>query len=314
MSSPSVKIEQLLESRASMIDRELNLLSYAIEPPELAEIIRYALAQRGKKIRASMLTLTCEAVGGNLAKALVPAVVVEMIHNTSLILDDVIDASDTRRGRKTINSMWGNNMALIACDAMLALAIRQASRSDAQMTSSIIECASTSLLCLAEGEAMELVKKDYTTKDYFRIAERKTASLFRASAEVGALVGGGSPREVEALGHYGNSVGVAFQIKDDILDVMSSNDVLGKPTLIDLRMDRPTLVMLLAREDGLSRDTMMSMSQEELRKALAPSVERAEALAGKKVAEAKGYLNNVRDSPARDRLVELGDFVMTRKK
>ena len=135
MSSKQSRIERLLEQRGLLVDNELSLLSVRVEPPELAEVVRYALALRGKKVRASLLTLSCEAVGGSLSRALIPAVVVEMVHNTSLILDDVIDASDLRRGRKTINARWGNNMALIACDAMLALAIREAVRADIKLTS-----------------------------------------------------------------------------------------------------------------------------------------------------------------------------------
>ena len=144
----------MLEQRGMLVDKELSLLSVKVEPPELSEVVRYALELRGKKIRACLVTLACEAVGGSVLPALVPAVVVEMVHNTSLILDDVIDRSDLRRGRKTINSRWGNDMALIACDALLALAIRQIARTDVRLTTAIIESASGSLLQLAEGEAL----------------------------------------------------------------------------------------------------------------------------------------------------------------
>lgn len=130
MKRTSDDIEKLLETRAALIDKEFDLLSYAIEPPELAEVVRYALSQRGKRVRSTMLTLSCEAVGGSLSTALVPAMVVEMIHNASLIMDDVIDASDMRRGKATVNARWGKDLALVACDAMLALAIKRASGSD----------------------------------------------------------------------------------------------------------------------------------------------------------------------------------------
>lgn len=314
MRGPSVDIENVLEKRAALIDKEMGLLSYIIEPPELAEAVRYALTQKGKKVRASLLTLSCEAVGGNVAQAMVPAVVVEMIHSTSLVLDDVIDAAETRRGRSTINHRWGNNMALIACDALLALAIKQASRSNAKLTAAIIECAANSMLSLAEGEALELVRKDYTLKDYYKIAERKTASLFSASSEIGALVGGGTDREIKALKHYGTCIGTAFQIKDDILDVTSSNDSLGKPTLIDLKMDRPTMIMLLARESGLTREKMLAMSREDLRDALQPSIARAESIALEQIEEAKRQLEYVRAGQPRDLLYALGDYVLARSK
>ncbi len=314
MKGSSVEIENVLESRAALIDKEMAMLSFVIEPPELAEVIKYAMTQKGKKVRASLLTISCEAVGGHIAQALVPAVVVEMIHNTSLILDDIIDAAETRRGRSTINHRWGNNMALIACDAMLAMAIRQASRSNAEMTGAIIECAANSMLSLAEGEALELVKKDYSIKDYFKIAERKTASLFSASAEVGALVGNGTDKEVKALKQYGTCIGIAFQIKDDILDVTSSSDSLGKPTLIDLKMDRPTIIMLLAQESGLTREKMLAMGSEELREALKPSVAKAESIAVDKIDEAIRHLDAVRPGHSRDLLYQLGDYVLNRSR
>ena len=308
------EIEKLLESRGALIEREISMLSVRIEPPELAEVVRYALSQHGKKVRASLLTIASEAVGGSLAKALVPAVMVEMVHNTSLILDDVIDASDMRRGRKTINSRWGNDMALLACDAMIALAIRQAVKTDLKLSVSIIECASDSLLNLAEGEAMELIQKDFTTADYYRIADNKTASLFRASAEVGGLVGGGSKEEVAALRDYGRNIGMAFQIRDDVLDFRHDGEVTGKPALIDLKMDRPTLVLLLARESGLSREMMLSMEHEELLRELTPHLDHAGVIAREYMETAKGCLRPIKESYAKDMLIDLADFVVTRNK
>lgn len=306
------RIERLLEQRGRLIENELSLLSVRVEPPELAEVVRYALAQRGKKIRASLLMLACEAVGGSVAQALIPAVVVEMVHNTSLILDDVIDASDMRRGRKTINSRWGSNMALIACDAMLALAIREAAKTDVRLTSSIIDSASRSLLQLAEGEALELVRQDCSIADYFHIAECKTASLFRAAAEAGALSGGGSDVETASLRRYGNSLGIAFQIRDDVLDFLPGDGATGKPGLIDLKMGRPTLVLLLAKEDGLTREKLLAMGMADLLEAISPAIGRAEAIARDKVEEAKRELAPIRDSEAKEMLVELADFVVAR--
>ncbi len=314
MSSKQSRIERLLEQRGLLVDNELSLLSVRVEPPELAEVVRYALALRGKKVRASLLTLSCEAVGGSLSRALIPAVVVEMVHNTSLILDDVIDASDLRRGRKTINARWGNNMALIACDAMLALAIREAVRTDIKLTSAIIESASGSLLKLAEGEALELVRRDCSLGDYFHIAECKTASLFRTAAEAGALAGGGSEEEMAALRNYGLCLGIAFQIRDDVLDFLPDDGTTGKPGLIDLKMDRPTLVLLLAKEDGLTREKLLALEKADLLEALSPAIARAEAIAREKVEEAKRALAPVRESEAKDMLVELGDFVVARQR
>jgi geranylgeranyl diphosphate synthase type I len=314
MESSLKDIEAVLERRAALIDHRLSLLSYAIEPSSLSEVVGYALAQRGKRIRSTVLTLACESVGGDMDRAITPALAVEMLHNTSLVLDDIIDGSEIRRGMSTINNRWGNEMALIACDVMLSLAIREITRSELGLTKPMIECVADSMLRLAEGEAMELEKRDFTVNDYYRIADKKTASLFSASAESGALVGSGDRRQIEVLRSYGRHLGMAFQIRDDILDFTSNTEHMGKPAFLDLKMNRPTLIMILATKDGLSRDKMLSMEKQRLLDALGPYIDEAGAIAIKKAAEAKGSLNGISEGIARKRLEALCEYVVSRSK
>ncbi|HTX43898.1 MAG TPA: polyprenyl synthetase family protein [Methanocella sp.] len=314
MASSLKDIEAVLETRAALIDGRLSMLSYAIEPSSLSEVVRYALAQKGKRIRSTVLTLACEAVGGDMDRAITPALAVEMLHNTSLVLDDIIDGSEIRRGKATLNNRWGNEMALIACDVMLSLAIREITRSELGLTKPMIECVSDSMLRLAEGEAMELEKHNFTVNDYYRIADKKTASLFSASAESGALVGNGDHRQIEALKSYGRHLGMAFQARDDILDFTSNTEHLGKPAFLDLKMNRPTLVMILATNDGLSRERMLSMDRQKLLDALVPYIDQAGSVAIKKAAEAKIALNGIPGSLARERLEALCDYVVSRSK
>lgn len=314
MESSFKDIEAVLEKRASMIDNRLSMLAYAIEPNSLSQVVKYALEQKGKRIRSTVLTLSCEAVSGDVDRAIVPAMAVEMLHNTSLVLDDIIDMSDIRRGKATINNRWGNEMALIACDAMLSLAIREITRSDLGLTKQMIDCVADSMLRLGEGEALELEKKQFTLDDYYKIAEKKTASLFSASAESGALVGNASAKHVEALRQYGRHLGLAFQARDDILDFTSETEQIGKPAFIDLKMNRPTLVMILASNDGLSRERMLGMGREELLAELKPFIENAESVSRKEAAEAKRSLEAIPSGLPRDRLEMLCDYVVARKK
>jgi len=314
MDSSLKDIEAVLEARAALIDSRLSMLSYAIEPSALSEVVRYAIAQKGKRIRSTVLTLACESVGGNMDRAIAPALAVEMLHNTSLVLDDIIDGSDIRRGKATINNRWGNEMALIACDVMLSLAIREITRSELGLTKPMIECVADSMLRLAEGEAMELEKQDFTVNDYYRIADKKTASLFSASAESGALVGNGDRRQIDALKSYGKHLGMAFQIRDDVLDFTSDTEHMGKPAFLDLKMNRPTLVMIMATNDGLSRERMLSMDRKKLLEALGPYIGEAAAMAMKKSAEAKGLLASIPDGTPRRRLMALCDYVVSRTK
>ena len=314
MESSIKDIEAVLEKRAAMIDSRLSMLAYAIEPASLSEVVKYALSQRGKRIRSTILTLSCEAVGGDMDKAITPAMAVEMLHNTSLVLDDIIDKSDIRRGKATINSRWGNEMALIACDVMLSLAIREITRSDLGLTKQMIECVADSMLRLAEGEALELEKKHFTINDYYKIAEKKTASLFSASAESGALVASADAKSVDALQRYGRHLGLAFQARDDILDFTSETEQIGKPAFLDLKMNRPTLVMILATNDGLSREKMLGMDRDELLGELRPFIEEASSISQKEAAEARRSLEPIPEGLARDRLEALCEYVVSRKK
>jgi geranylgeranyl diphosphate synthase, type I len=314
MENPIKDIETVLESRAAIMDGKLSMLAYAIEPQSLSDVVRYALSQKGKRIRATILTLACEAVGGDMESAIAPALAVEMLHNTSLVLDDIIDRSELRRGKATINNRWGNEMALIACDVLLSLAMREITRSDLGLTKPMIECVADSMLRLAEGEALELEKRQFTVKDYYKIADKKTASLFRASAESGALVGNASGKQVEAFRKYGGDLGLAFQVKDDILDFTADSGQIGKPSFIDLRMNRPTLIMILAANDGLSREKMLAMDKEKLLDELKPYLDEGNAIAVKKAAEAKSHLKILPDSIAKGRLETLCEYVVTRNK
>lgn len=313
MESSLKDIEALMEKRASMIDSRLNALAYAIEPMSLSEVVRYALSLKGKRIRTTVLTLSCEAAGGDMERAMAPAMAVEMLHNTSLVLDDIIDKSDIRRGKATINNRWGNEMALIACDVMLSLAIREITRSDLGLTKQMIDCVADSMLRLAEGEALELEKKKFTIDDYYKIADKKTASLFSASAESGALVGNADQKYVKALQQYGRSLGLAFQARDDILDFTGTEQI-GKTAFLDLKMNRPTLVMILAADDGFSREDMLGMDRDRLLGELEPYIEKAGSISREKAEEAKRYLDVIPESLARDRLEILCEYVVSRKK
>ncbi len=313
MESSLKDIEALMEKRASMIDGKLAALAYAIEPMSLSEVVRYALSLKGKRIRTTVLTLSCEAAGGAMERAIAPAMAVEMLHNTSLVLDDIIDRSDVRRGKATINNRWGNEMALIACDVMLSLAIREITRSDLGLTKQMIDCVADSMLRLGEGEALELEKKKFTVDDYYKIADKKTASLFSASAESGALVGNAEQKYVKALHQYGRSLGLAFQVRDDILDFTGTEQI-GKTAFLDLKMNRPTLVMILAANDGLSREEMLDMDRDMLLGRLEPFIEEAGAISRAKAEEAKRYLDPIPESLARDRLEILCEYVVSRKK
>jgi len=302
-------IEELLAQRASLVDGEMPSLLMDIKPPELAAAVSYAISSKGKRIRPALVTLASEAVGGTAEKAYFAAASIELIHSSSLVLDDVIDKSEKRRGRSTVHTLWGNDMALLTVQILAALSLRIASRDPR-----LIHAIADSLFYMGEGEAMELVEFAKDKKSYLDLAFRKTGSLFSSAAEVGALVGGGDKTQINHLKEFGNHIGLAFQIRDDILDCISREDDLGKPVKKDLFMGRPSIVLLDAMNSGISIERMMKCNNGELMHLVSDSIENAKNVAYEEFDIAKSHIDNLDDSYAKTKLNELGKYIITRSK
>jgi geranylgeranyl diphosphate synthase type I len=302
-------IEQLLAQRASLVDSEMPNLLSDIKPPELAAAVTYAILSKGKRIRPALVTLASEAVGGTAEKACFAAASIELIHSSSLVLDDVIDKSDKRRGKSTVHALWGNDMALLTVQILAALSLRIAARDPR-----LIHAIADSLFYMGEGEAMELVDFAKDKKSYLDLAFRKTGSLFSSAAEVGALVGGGNETQINDLKDFGNHIGIAFQIRDDILDCISKEDELGKPIKKDLFMGRPSIVLLDAINSGISIERMMKCNNGELMHLVSNSIENAKRSAREEFEIAISKLDNLDNSFAKTKLNELGEYIITRSK
>jgi geranylgeranyl diphosphate synthase type I len=304
-----MEIEQLLAQRARLVDAELPNLLVDIKPPELAAAVAYAIASKGKRIRPALVTLACEAVGGTAEDACFAAASIELIHSSSLVLDDVIDKSEKRRGRYTIHTLWGNDMALLTVQILAALSLKIAARDPR-----LIHAIADSLFYMGEGEAMELVDFARDKKSYLELAFRKTGSLFSSAAEVGAVVGGGDETHIKSLTQFGNHLGIAFQIRDDILDCISKEEDLGKPVKKDLFMGRPSIVLLDAINSGISIERMMKCNNGELMHLVSDSIDYAQKVAREEIELAKGHIEKLNEGTAKAKLKELGEYIINRSK
>lgn len=302
-------IEQLLTAYSDVLDRELASIALKVKPKELGDAVAYALESRGKRIRPALTMLSCLTVGGSLEDARKAAVAVELVHTSSLVLDDVIDKSEKRRGRDTIHTIWGENIALLTIELLISLALR-AALGDVRLTQAI----SKSLFFMGEGEAIELVNVPTDEKEYLDLAFRKTGALFGASAFMGAVVGGGDDESVECLEQFGNHLGIAFQIQDDILDCISSEEDLGKPVKQDLFMGRPSIVLIDAVNRGIAKEEMLSCNNGELMELVSDSILYARRLAAEQVRIARSYLSRIDSGESGKQLEMLCDYVINRNK
>jgi len=228
---------EYLERRRDRVEERLEAVIDAVEPDELTEEVGHVVLSGGKRVRPTVTVLVCEALGGDPADAVDFAVGIELVHNASLVIDDIIDESELRRGTPAAWDKFGHGPAIIASDGLLGEAFALFSSDERAMQS-----VSEAMVELGEGEATELIAQPTNETEYMELARRKTGALFRAAAELGAIAAQADPYTVEAMGEYAQRVGVAFQMRDDVLDATSDAETLGKPAGHDAEMERPSLV------------------------------------------------------------------------
>ncbi|WP_226022744.1 polyprenyl synthetase family protein [Halomicrobium salinisoli] len=228
---------EYLERRRDLVEDRLEAVLDGVEPETLSEEVGHVALAGGKRVRPTVTVLICEALGGDPEDAVDFAVGIELVHNASLVIDDIIDESDVRRGTPSAWSAFGHGPAIIASDGLLGEAFALFSADERAM-----QAVAESMVELGEGEATELVAEPTDEDEYMELARRKTGALFRAAAELGAIAAGADPHAVEAVGEYAERVGVAFQMRDDVLDATADAEKLGKPAGQDAEMDRPSFV------------------------------------------------------------------------
>jgi geranylgeranyl diphosphate synthase type I len=228
---------EYLEARRDRVEERLNAVIERVQPDELAEEIGHVALSGGKRVRPTVTVLVCETLGGDPEDAVDYAVGIELVHNASLVIDDIIDESEVRRGTPAAWAAFGHGPAIIASDGLLGEAFALFSADERAM-----QTVAEAMVELGEGEATELVAQPTNETEYMELARRKTGALFRAAAELGAIAADADPYTVEAMGEYAQRVGVAFQMRDDVLDATADAETLGKPTGHDAEMERPSLV------------------------------------------------------------------------
>jgi len=258
-------------------------------PQRLHESIRYSVMAPGKRLRPILVMASAEAVGGSAEAVLPTACALECIHAFSLIHDDLpcMDDDDTRRGRPTNHKVFGEAMALLAGDALLALAFELvASNASAvapdRLVSAVAMIARASgTWGMVGGQVMDIEAEGRPISGEWlqQIHARKTGALLTASSVVGALLAGGAEEQLERLREYGAHVGLAFQIADDILDVVGDEEKIGKPVGSDQKQDKATYPKLYGLERSLAMARTESTAAIAAVEPLGPSAEPLRAIA-----------------------------------
>ncbi|MDI9618758.1 short chain isoprenyl diphosphate synthase IdsA [Methanothermobacter sp.] len=322
------EVLDILRKYSEVADKKIMECISDITPDTLLKASEHLITAGGKKIRPSLALLSCEAVGGDPGDAAGVAAAIELIHTFSLIHDDIMDDDEMRRGEPSVHVIWGEPMAILAGDVLFSKAFEAVIRNgDSERVKDALAVVVDSCVKICEGQALDMgfeERLDVTEDEYMEMIYKKTAALIAAATKAGAIMGGASEREVEALEDYGKFIGLAFQIHDDYLDVVSDEESLGKPVGSDIAEGKMTLMVVKALEEASEedRERLISIlgSGDEGRAAEAIEIfERygaahyAHEVALDYVKMAKERLEILEESDAKDALMMIADFVLERE-
>ena len=241
--------EQRYERHKLSVDRYLRNFVTEHKPQTLYQPAKYVLVACGKRIRPVITLLACEAVGGEANNALHAGAGIEILHNFTLVHDDIMDHAETRRGRLTVHKKWDENVALLSGDVLLAFAYRALLRTKSTRIQEISKIFTEAVVTICEGQTLD---KEFETRhrvhvnEYLMMIEKKTGKLVSIAAQLGALIGNATVSDMEALRRYGEYIGRAFQIQDDLLDIVANEKEFGKTIGGDLVEGKKTFLLLEA--------------------------------------------------------------------
>jgi len=324
-----------LKTLSEKVNSYLDDLLAGRQPEELYSASNHLIEAGGKRIRPFIALQSCKVVGGDVEEAIPVAAAVELIHNFTLVHDDIMDGDDTRRGAPTVHVKYGVPMAINAGDMLFAKAyeaVLMAVERDVStgMILKLLEKLTRAVQTVCEGQAVDMTfenRNSVSEEEYMRMISKKTAALLVASAEMGALVGGGSEEQVNHLGRAMNAAGLAFQIADDVLGVTANERVLGKPVGSDVREGKKTILVChaLNHADTRQKELLLktlgnkSASAKDIEESIgilrsAGSVDYALKKAEDLTQKAKSELESFPKTDARDLMISLVEYFVARER
>ncbi len=262
----SVTIEQVEQKYHRYYTGINNALEQRIakdSPASLYEPVRYILAGKGKRIRPVLTLLACEAVSGSSDNAMDTALAIEILHNFTLVHDDIMDLADLRHGRPTVHKQWDSTAAILAGDVMVAYAYECALNTRTDRHNELVHILNDANITVCEGQAIDMdleQNKHATIADYIDMIAKKTGRLISASLEAGGIVGNATPEQIDKLIFFGKKIGQAFQVQDDYLDIMAEEGKSGKTPGGDIIKGKKTYLLLRSLELSTGKEKELLQS------------------------------------------------------
>lgn len=266
--SKAEKLQKSLLQTAEPVNEFIHTILQDRKPSQLYEAGRHLFDAGGKRLRPFLTIKSCEAAGGKKKDAIPFAAALEILHNFTLVHDDVMDHDELRRGKPTVHARFGEPMAILAGDLLFAKVYQSVldyapAKMSADDVVNTLQKMTDAIIVLCEGQALDISfpkATEVTEKDYIFMIGAKTSALFKACAEVGAIAAGASSEVVESLGRFAWDAGLAFQIYDDVLGITADESKLGKPVGSDIREGKKTIIMIhaLKNANDRQRETLLA--------------------------------------------------------
>ena len=240
---------QTLSQLSVIIEGELGKIAYPNTPQKLYQPIDYVMGLGGKRMRPILLLMAHQLFDENIEKAISPALGIEIFHNFTLLHDDIMDNAPIRRGKQTVHEKWNQNVAILSGDTMLVQAYQLLSDVDKSIVKEMIAVFSKAATQVCEGQQWDMdfeIQKEVTLQEYLKMIEYKTAVLLAASLQIGGITANASKENQNNLYHFGLNMGIAFQLKDDLLDAFGNPDEFGKQIGGDIIANKKTFLYLKA--------------------------------------------------------------------
>jgi len=247
-----------LQNLQEMINRAVIKLPFPTYPAALYEPITYILSLGGKRMRPALLLMACDLFGGDIEAAISPALAIEVFHNFTLMHDDIMDNAPLRRGNVTVHELWNNNVGILSGDVMLIEGYKLMMQVEDRLLRPILNIFNDTAVGVCEGQQLDMEfeeRNEVHIDEYLNMIRLKTAVVLGGALKIGALIGGADNRDAELLSSFGEHLGLAFQLQDDILDVYGDPEKFGKQVGGDIISNKKTYLLIKALELAAEQQT-----------------------------------------------------------
>jgi geranylgeranyl diphosphate synthase type II len=240
-----------IQQLQNIINKAIAATKYTEKPVELYEPISYLMELGGKRMRPVLVLVSTELFGGDVYKALDAAIGIELFHNFTLMHDDIMDKAPLRRGKPTVHVKWSENVAILSGDVMFVEAYKMMIKVEDQILREVLDIFSATASGVCQGQQADMnfeLREEVSIEEYLHMIKQKTAVLLAGSMQIGALIGGAGQSQSRLIYEFGENLGLAFQLQDDILDVYGDPEKFGKQVGGDILANKKTFLLIKAKE------------------------------------------------------------------